>query len=87
MAKPKKPFDDIQQVVVESYANGEFMGLQPAEVDDCGDGLLRFLLIELSKGEDCDSFETAIDRLETAIRQLRELSCAFERKHLMGAPA
>lgn len=39
-------------------------------LDDCGDGLLRFLIVELSASEDCESTDEAIDRLSRAIEDI-----------------
>lgn len=79
-AKPE--FDQYQQVVVESYNGGDHCAHSPAEIHDCGDTLLTFLLVELSGREDCDSFDCAVNRLDSAIRQLIEVRSAFEAKLL-----
>lgn len=87
-------WSDAQLLVLKSYAGGEFAymaepeqgalgGLTPAQVrqalmDDCGDGLLRFLLVELSKVEDCDSLDTAVLRIDKACDDLREVAQAIE---------
>ncbi len=71
-----------QQIqVLTHYDNGEFKHLaesgSQAEFDqalaDCGDGLLRFLLVELAPAEDCNTEEEAARRINTAIRQLKHL--------------
>lgn len=80
--KALQGFDQIQQVVIASYDNGEHAACKPQDVPDCGDGLLKFLLIELSEQEDCDSFECAVKRLDTAIRQLSQLRSVLEEKAL-----
>lgn len=79
-AKPE--FDQYQQVVVESYNGGDHCAHSPADIHDCGDTLLTFLLVELSGREDCDSFDCALNRLDSAIRQLTEVRSAFEAKLL-----
>jgi hypothetical protein len=60
-----------QRAVCETYAEGDFRHVpdEPdwrAALDDCGDTLFRFLMIELADSEDCDSAETALQRLERA---------------------
>ena len=65
-----------QKKMLEVYASGDFAhlieddakGADALELSrDLGDGLLTFLLVELSKDEDCDSDEEAISRLNTII--------------------
>lgn len=61
----------FQRKVLDTYANGELSHITTKqELDECGDGLLRFLLVELSSGEDCGDAETACQRVETAISDL-----------------
>ena len=63
-----------QRKVLDNYSNGDHSHiLTKEELDDCGDGLLRFLMSELSASEDCDSIETARQRVETAIKDLEPL--------------
>ncbi len=73
-------FDQFQKTVLGSYANGEFAKIKSTEVETCGDSLLKFLLIELSEAEDCDSAEEAIRRIDSAIRELNEVRSVFESK-------
>ena len=69
--------NSAQKKMLEVYASGDFAHLIEevakgtdaiALSRDLGDGLLTFLLIELSNNEDCDSDETALDRLRTVVR-------------------
>lgn len=76
------PWDEFQQVVVESYNGGDHQAEHPDNVHNIGDTLLTFLLVELSKKEDCDSMQTAIDRLDSAMTQLQAVRDAFEAKAL-----
>ena len=74
----KTQFNKAQALCLETYANGDFAHL--LEIDsqasfdaallDCGDGLLRFLVVELATSEDCDSTDTAINQIATAISDL-----------------
>lgn len=84
--QPDPEFDEFQQVVIESYNGGDHPAHAPGDIHDCGDTLLTFLLVELSKREDCDSFGCAVDRLDSAIRQLTEVRAAFEAKDLVSEP-
>lgn len=84
--QPDPVFDTFQQVVIESYNGGDHTAHAPGDIHDCGDTLLTFLLVELSKREDCDSFGCAVQRLDSAIRQLTEMRAAFEAKALEIGP-
>jgi hypothetical protein len=65
-----------QQIVVDGYADGEFAQVSTlAESEQVGDGLFSFLLRELSDSEDCDSMESAIQRLEVVIKEAN--ACLF----------
>lgn len=80
--EPEPGFDQYQKIVAESYASGDHACHGPDDAKDCGDTLLTFLMSELSEREDCDSFECAVNRLDSAIRQLTEVRSAFETKLL-----
>jgi hypothetical protein len=76
----KPRFNKMQVAVLTHYARGEFSYLLTSEEDQddatletCGDGLLRFIIQEISEDEGCDDSVTAEDRLETAIEQMRAL--------------
>lgn len=84
--KMKSHLNKAQTVCLQSYATGDFAHLLEIEskesfdaaIDDCGDTLLRFLMIELSTSEDCDSTETAVRRIMTTISDLKVVSDAIE---------
>jgi hypothetical protein len=65
-------FDLLQQQVLRTYELGEFAHLAPADVDTCGDGLLKFLLSEISQKEGCVDLPEAVRRLDASIRGLTE---------------
>ena len=75
----KLSLNAAQKKCLEFYANGDFEHLADIEsefqfkesLNDCGDGLLRFLMNELASSEDCDSLETAMQRLDSAIEDIR----------------
>ena len=70
------PFDPYQKIVLDSY--GEHVVETPDDIEECGDTLLKFLLVELSEAEDCTSNEVAIARIDSAISQLQAVKSAFE---------
>ena len=75
--EPAPSFDTLQQQVIEVYADGEYVCLTPAGVSTCGDTLLKFLLSELSTQEDCKGVQDAVDRRDTAMRELAQVRAAF----------
>lgn len=90
---PPVTLSDAQRIVLKTYAGGDFEHLGEIrtvneferELDDCGDCLLKFLMVELSGKEDCDSLETATQRIESAIRDLTTVASAVEQHVLEGA--
>ena len=82
-----KPFiNKAQAKCLEKYAQGDFAHLLEIEsqsefkdaIENCGDGLLRFLIVELSASEDCDGSATALNRVSKAITELEEIQEALE---------
>lgn len=68
-----EPLNKWQKILCEVYGGGDFADLADKDYftalglqEQMGDTLFRFLLIELSTHEDCDSDETALQRLRTA---------------------
>ncbi len=60
-----------QQAVCRTYGEGDFASLADdpdwySALDEIGDTLFRFLMVELSTAEDCADFDEAIARLNTA---------------------
>ena len=73
------PFLNSAQVTCLSfYGQGDFAHLieTPSfeefqrEMEQCGDTLLQFMVVELAGSEDCDSVATAIQRMENAIQDI-----------------
>lgn len=67
--------NSYQTAVARQYGLGDFNDYPEREdwrkdLDDCGDGLFRFLMIELADSEDCNSKYEAIHRLENAARDI-----------------
>ena len=64
-----------QEIANESYPDGcvEMAAGDPI----AGDGLARFIARELSDDEECDSLDTAIQRMETAKDELSTIVAAL----------
>jgi hypothetical protein len=67
MAKHRR-MNKWQQLFCRVYAEGDFAYLQEEAkwrecLDECSDGYLRFMLIELSTAEDCTSLSEAMRRM------------------------
>jgi len=74
MASSVHGWSPLQQLILARYENGEFIHITPETLDDCGDGVLRFLMVECSPDEDCLSYKDAEQRITTAIKQLCDIS-------------
>lgn len=67
-----------QAIVLGSYCNGEFSHLLDcksadsfdAALQECGDGLLKFMVRELAESEGVDGLEEGLRRLMVAVDQL-----------------
>ena len=80
--KAKKSLSQIQRLVARTYDDGKHSHIKNIEeAHDVGDTLFLFLMIELSKKEDCHNIDTAIRRVGTAIGQLIEVKEALQKKH------
>lgn len=67
-------FNSIQKHVLGNYAGGELAHLaSQVDLDHAGDGLLRYLMVELSEKEGCDSEVEGIRRLNSIITQLQDV--------------
>ena len=63
-----------QRYVAQNYCGGELNRPDVIQtLDDCGDGLFKFLMTELSDEEDCTGADDAYNRISTAIEQLEAL--------------
>lgn len=64
-------FTPLQHIVAEHYEGGEFSHIADEDhMDECGDTLFKFLILEAGDADDSDHFHRM---LETAINQLRSL--------------
>lgn len=70
--------NSFQIAVSKEYASGDFSHISEVKsasefeafLDDCGDGLFVFLMNELATSEDCDTQETALNRLRNAMADI-----------------
>jgi len=68
--------NDWQKAVARTYSDGDYADfaetgeIGDSELDQCGDTLFEFLMLEPSDAEDCDSLEEALRRVESAWRRL-----------------
>lgn len=74
-----------------AYADGAYAPLANSEtwqrdVDELGDGLFRYLMLELSTKEDCETWTEAIERVEHAINELERVSAALRAAYLEEKP-
>ena len=81
----------FQTSVTSAYAGGAYAYLANSEtwrkdIDDLGDGLFRYLILELSTQENCETWTEAIKRAETAIRELEQVSAALRAAYLHEKP-
>ena len=71
--------NDSQAQALASYCGGEFRHMLDertaaafdSSVENCGDGLLKFILRELSETEGVDGLEEGLRRISSAVDQLR----------------
>lgn len=74
-----EPVNEFQRAALEAYAFGDFNHIETHSADaEYGDSLLSFVLIELSSKERCDGWDTAIDRIETAVEDLKVVLDALQ---------
>jgi coenzyme F420-reducing hydrogenase delta subunit len=81
----------FQVSVTCAYAEGAYASLANNEtwrkdIDELGDGLFRYLILELSTEEECETWAEAINRVETAIHELEQASAALRATYLQEKP-
>jgi hypothetical protein len=81
----------FQVQATATYAGGAYAPLANSEtwqrdVDELGDGLFRYLMLELSTKENCETWAEAIERVEHAIRELVQVSAALRAAYLQEKP-
>lgn len=78
--------NQAQMIVIEDYAVGDFAHFNDfktkeefdSELENCGDTLFKFLMIELSESEDCSDIETSINRMNTVAESIRSIQSKLE---------
>ncbi|HEB56632.1 MAG TPA: hypothetical protein ENI98_10075 [Gammaproteobacteria bacterium] len=70
-------WSSLQLSILAAYGEGDFSHITPG-LENCGDGLLRFLMTECSEKEDCLSLKDTTQRIAVAVRQLCEVSDYLE---------
>lgn len=73
----------FQACAALAYADGHFGPLANSEtwrreVDELGDGLFRYLMLELSTREDCETWPEAMKRVDDAIHNLEKVLAAMQ---------
>lgn len=76
-----KTLTQWQHITLLSYDHGEFRHLAEIaeeqefnkQLNQCGDGLLRFIIAEFSTKEDCATIDDAIHRMIMARSQINEV--------------
>lgn len=67
-----------QKLALEEYSHGDFAHCTTTR--EVGDALLRFILTELATSEDCEDIYTAIQRMETAERDIADVRITLENR-------
>jgi len=81
----------FQVQATAAYADGAYAPLANSEtwqrdVDELGDGLFRYLVLELSTKEECETWTEAIERVEHAIHELERVSAVLRSAYLKEKP-
>ncbi|MBY0226270.1 MAG: hypothetical protein K2Q28_10740 [Hyphomicrobium sp.] len=77
----------FQCCVASAYAEGAYATLANSDtwrrgIDELGDGLFRYLVLELATGENCESWPEAIMRTEICVYELEQVSAALRAAYL-----
>ena len=73
------------------YSEGAYAPLANSEtwlrdVEELGDGLFKYLIVELSTRENCETWTEAIERIDHAIQELERVSTALRLAYLDEKP-
>jgi hypothetical protein len=76
----------FQTCVSLAYSDGHFAQLASSEtwrkdLDQLGDGLFRYLILELSTHEDCETWAEAMRRVDGAVHELEQVLSALRKAH------
>jgi hypothetical protein len=71
--------NEFQKMASKVYGGGDFAHVESMdEVNEAGDTLFRFIMIELGEGEDCDSIDTALSRMRMARDDVESVLTALQ---------
>ena len=76
---PAPEFNEFQKAAAEAYNGGDHACGSPADIHNCGDTLLSFVMIELSTPEGADSKDEAVRRMSAAIDKLTVVLDALQK--------
>lgn len=86
-----------QKAAARAYGGGDFAYLADQtfasreafeeEIENLGDTLFVFVMVELDKNEDCDTADEAVRRLNTSLSELQTVISAIEAMPEPTAPA
>ena len=81
----------FQSCVACAYAEGAYAPLVNSEtwrkdIDEIGDGLFRYLILEFATGENCESWPKAVVRVEISVYELEQVSAALRAAYLQEKP-
>lgn len=83
MKKKSQELNEVQKLALASYESGDYSGIENlSELEHCGDQLIIFVINELadvSRGSEAP-YKDSLSAIEVAIKQLKDIACAFERK-------
>lgn len=69
----------FQRIAADTYGDGDFSYIaNSAQAQNIGDSLFTFIINELSTDEGCEDRETALARLDTAIRDIQKIQNRVE---------
>jgi hypothetical protein len=82
----------FQVQATTTYADGAYAPLANSEtwlsdVEDLGDGLFKYLMVELATRENCETWTEAIERIDRAIQELERVSTALRLAYLDEKPS
>jgi hypothetical protein len=66
----------------EAYASFATSETWRKDIDELGDGLFKYLVLELASGETCDSWLEAIMRAEISLYEVEQVSAALRSTYL-----
>jgi len=81
-AENSDSLDPFQRFIVEHYDDGEALVQGPDDIADCGNGLLRYLLIECSISEDATRLSDVYSRIERSVQHLQAVLGQLDRFQL-----